>query len=181
MKILFIDTETGGIDPLENSLLSLGLVCWENLKIKDKLEIFISKEKYNVTKKALEINKIDLDELRTKGISEKEAKNKLLNFLKENFEDEKIVLAGHNVNFDISFLKKIFESNDEFNQYFSYRAIDTATIFKFLSLRGDVTAEINSLDDAIKYYNIKIKKRHGALDDCLATAEIFTKMLKCRS
>ena len=37
MKLLFIDTETGGINEKENSLLSIALICWENKKILDKI------------------------------------------------------------------------------------------------------------------------------------------------
>ena len=38
MRLLFIDTETGGVNEKENSLLSIALICWENKKVLDKTE-----------------------------------------------------------------------------------------------------------------------------------------------
>lgn len=32
MKLLFVDTETGGTDEKKHSLLSVGLIYWENGK-----------------------------------------------------------------------------------------------------------------------------------------------------
>lgn len=67
MKIVFLDTETGGLDPSVNSLLSIGLVIWEDGKIKTKNEFFVKENEYNVTSKAIEVNRIDLKELKKKG------------------------------------------------------------------------------------------------------------------
>lgn len=174
MKIVFLDTETGGINPLTSSLLSLGLVIWEDGNIKIKKEFFIKEDKYNVTPKAMEINNINLDELKKKGIEKLKIKQEIVKIIKENF-NEKAILAGHNVSFDISFLKKIF-TEEEFQEIFSYRSIDTASILKYISIKKNLS--LNSLDDAIKYYNLKIEKRHTALEDAIVTAKIFTKLLE---
>ncbi len=32
-KLLFIDTETGGLDPDKHSLLSIAMVVWEDMEI----------------------------------------------------------------------------------------------------------------------------------------------------
>ena len=49
-KILFIDTETGGIDPNSTSLLSIGLVAWSNGEILDeKIDKFLDETLYIVT------------------------------------------------------------------------------------------------------------------------------------
>ncbi len=41
-KILFIDTETGGLDPASHSLLSLALVVWKELEARASIEILIN-------------------------------------------------------------------------------------------------------------------------------------------
>ncbi|WP_431211438.1 hypothetical protein ACQ86N_37190 [Puia sp. P3] len=68
-RILFIDTETGGTDPANNSLLSLGLVVWKASEIGASLEILIDDGVLNVTEKALGINRINLQEHRKKAVS----------------------------------------------------------------------------------------------------------------
>lgn len=47
MKIMFLDVETGGLDEIENSLLSVGLSIWDKGNIIEGKEIFICKEQYN--------------------------------------------------------------------------------------------------------------------------------------
>ena len=46
MRILFLDTETGGLDETQYDLLSVGMVVWEDNKIIDTKEILISKAEY---------------------------------------------------------------------------------------------------------------------------------------
>ena len=61
-RILFIDTETGGLDPLEYSLLSIGFVVWCDSKILDSVEILINDGQLRANQKSIEINKINLEE-----------------------------------------------------------------------------------------------------------------------
>lgn len=174
MKLVFLDTETGGINPKVNSLLSIGLVIWEDKKIIFEKEFFLKEEQYNITPKAMEINKLNLDELKKNGIEKNKIKEEITKIIKRNFED-KAILAGHNINFDISFIKTIF-TEEEFMNLFSYRSIDTASIIKYISIKKNIN--LTSLDDAIKYYNLKIEKRHSALDDAIVTAKIFNLLLE---
>ncbi len=74
MKLIFLDTETGGINSRVNSLLSVGLVIWEDKKIITKKEFYIKEKEYNVTTQAIEINKIDLNELKKNGLKKSEIK-----------------------------------------------------------------------------------------------------------
>ena len=179
-KILFIDTETGGLDPNSHSLLSLGMVVWDNYFITSSKEIFINDGILNATEEALNINKIDLDFHKLVAISPKEAIEQIKTFIQENFNsDEKVTLAGHNINFDVNFLKKCFHNeNYEFNKYFSYRTIDTSAILHYLYLGGVINHKAISLDQACNLFGINIPNRHTALDDTVATANLFTKLLK---
>jgi DNA polymerase III epsilon subunit-like protein len=177
-KLLFIDTETGGLNSNIHSLLSIGLVTWNDGRIVNQKEIYIKSPVYNVTEEAMNINKIDLKNLDKIGMNKREAKDLMIKFLKDEFKNEKITLAGHNVNFDISFLKQLFKN--DFSLYFSHRSIDTASIFKYLTIKGILKTEVVSLDDAINYFQIRVKNRHTALDDVLATAKIFTKLIELK-
>ncbi len=60
-RLLFIDTETGGLNPNKHSLLSLAMVVWEDMEIIDSQELLINDGKLSVTEEALSINKIDIE------------------------------------------------------------------------------------------------------------------------
>lgn len=178
-KILFIDTETGGINPQQCSLLSIGLVVWSNKEIIDKKEIFINHKIFKVTSEALKINKIDLSNFKEIGIEPKKAINEIIDFCLLHFKNEMpITIGGHNVNFDINFLKQFFEENNIcYNKYFSHRVIDTASILKYLYYSNVLNEDLSSSNKAFSFFNINIAKRHSSLGDALGTAELFTKLI----
>jgi DNA polymerase-3 subunit epsilon len=178
-KILFVDTETGGINPDKDSLLSIGLVLWEDGSIKDSKEIFIKHEEYFIVDRAKRINRIEIDFLNKYGINELDAISEVMDFCKKHFKNnDKVTLAGHNITFDVGFLKKLFYRNKvKFGMLFSHRYIDTATILKYLYIAGKINVNISSSDAAFKHFNIKVDKRHSALNDAIATAELFTNLL----
>ena len=181
MKLLFIDTETGGLDEFKHSLLTIGLVAWEDGKIVDTKEIFISKEKYSCVQAALDVNKINLDELREKGISEISAIKEIEDFCNKNFGNNKVTIAGHNVAFDVNFIRVMYKRNKaKYYLKFNYRTLDTACIIKFLYIQGKFKDDISTTDKAFEYFNIEIDsdKRHTALGDALATAKLFTLLLE---
>ncbi len=179
-KILFLDTETGGINPSENSLLSIAFVVWQGFKIIDSIEILINDEKYNVTPEAININRINLDEHKKVALSPDNVIIAIDTFLNNHFKkDEKITLAGHNINFDVNFLMHFLKEYQYNNLIrFSYRNIDTATILYYLYLAGKIKQKTISSQEAFDLFGVNTDKRHTALGDALATANLFTKLLK---
>lgn len=179
-RLLFIDTETGGLDPEKHSLLSLALVVWENLEIIDSQEFLINDGVLSATKEALAINKIDLEKHKRSAISSYKAIDEILSFINHHFPGQKkITLAGHNVHFDVSFLKAFFSKNNEdFSKYFSHRIIDTSSILHYLYLSGQIGKKAVSSDDAFNLFDIKVEGRHTALGDAVATAKLFNKLLQ---
>lgn len=179
-KILFIDTETGGLDPSKYSLLSIAFVVWQDFKILGAKEIFINDGVLEATPEALEINGIDLKEHITKSISPQLAIKEMSEFLNLHFlAEEKITLAGHNINFDINFFKHLLSQNNYlFHVRFTHRNIDTATILYFLYLGNKIKQKALSSDEAFSLFGINIEGRHTALGDAVATAKLFSILVR---
>ncbi|MBR1424855.1 3'-5' exonuclease [bacterium] len=179
-KLLFLDTETGGLNPDFHSLLSVGLVAWEDFKIIDKKEILLKEEHFKVNSSAMEVNGIDLEEHKKNAVEYNEGVKLINEFCKNNFEiPPTITLVGHNINFDISFLKKLYKNSEiPYEQLFSHRTIDTSSILKYLYMTGNFDEDISSSDKAFNYFNIVASKRHSALSDAVATTELFEQLLK---
>lgn len=178
-RLLFIDTETGGLDPDKHSLLSLAMVIWEEGEIIDLLEILINDGILSVTAEALSVNRIDLEKHKQSAMTSSRAFDEMLSFIGKHFpRQQKITIAGHNVHFDADFLKRFFSSNNkEFSEYFSHRIIDTSSILHYLYLAGRIKHKAISSDEAFGLFDIKVEGRHTALGDAIATAKLFTRLL----
>jgi DNA polymerase III epsilon subunit-like protein len=178
-RLLFIDTETGGLNPDKHSLLSLAMVIWEDMEIIDSQELLINDGLLSVTKEALSVNRIDIEKHKLSAISPSQAIEKIFLFIGKHFPQQgKITLAGHNVHFDAGFLRSFLSRNNkDFNKYFSHRIIDTSSILYYLYLSGRIEYKAVSSDEAFDLFGIKVDGRHTAIGDALATAELFTKLL----
>ena len=179
-RFVFIDTETGGTDPKKHSLLSIGVVVWDkDIGIISQKEFFVKSKQYVVTREAQGINKFDIETHDKFAQDPKTVINELIAFLHNYFpENTAFPVVGHNVQFDINFLKVFFKQNGRsFNNYFAHRSIDTYSIFKAMSIAGLIDKNLNSSTDAFSYFNIKVQKRHSALYDSIATVELFEKLL----
>ncbi len=84
-KLLFIDTETGGLDPYKHSLLSLAMVIWEDMEIIDSQELLINDGILSVTKEALSVNNIDIGKHKQSAISSSQTIEKILLFISKHF------------------------------------------------------------------------------------------------
>lgn len=175
MKLLFIDTETGGLDPQQHSLLEVAFGVWDDGVIIDTLNLPIYHEVYNVTQQAMSINKIDLRK-NDGGWTPAGAVTQIQSFIGQHFldDEERPALVGQNVGFDVGFLKTLFRPGD-YEYTFSHRTIDTASIIRFLQMSGVVQPFGTGLDDAIRYLGIPVEEgaRHTALGDVRATAAVF--------
>jgi DNA polymerase III subunit epsilon len=178
-RLLFIDTETGGLDPDKHSLLSLAMVIWEDMEIIDSHEILINDGILSVTKEALSVNRIDIEKHKQSAVSSAQAMDQIIIFIGKHFPGKgKITLAGHNVHFDAGFLRSFFSANNkDFSEFFSHRVIDTSSILHYLYLAGRIKQRAISSDEAFYLFEIKVEGRHTAIGDAIATAQLFTRLL----
>jgi DNA polymerase III alpha subunit (gram-positive type) len=187
MKYLAFDTETGGLDPEQASLLTAYFaVLDENFNAIAELDLKIKNDKnelYHVTGEALKINGINLVEHHgdnrnsTKGIASLQLKD----LLHANFTDEALIPIGHNVDFDIGFIQKHLIPKELWDRYVSYRKLDTAVIGNFLKAKKIIPSNISgSLGGLAKFFKIDIGtgSLHNAKIDTVVCVSLLQEMLK---
>jgi len=200
MKLFVFDTETGGLDPLEHSLLTLAGVVWEDGEIVDQIDLMICEPIMSTTPDAMRINKLNLAEVRAKGITPNDAAQTLEAFFKKHWAADPVPLAGHNVAFDVGFLKRLYRvaartnsvavpgayavaealADKAFNRRFSYRLTDTQGIAMFLNLAGIRSTTNQKLGTLIDAFQVTrdMGEQHNALADATYTARVLTRMIE---
>ncbi len=191
MKLLIIDTETGGLDPQLHSILSLGAVIWEDGFIHpDVFEVYIKEPVLHLTEGAMKVNKITLEKIFSEGLTPSDAILKFIEFVSKHDLKQNISLGGQNISFDIGFTKRLWLQYDfsrpgkpafiPYEQMFSHRTIDILSITRFLMLAGRIKSESAGLDSICKYFDIPYTKdeRHTALGDALLTAKVLTRLME---
>jgi len=179
---LFLDTETGGLDPRRHSLLSLGLVVGDGPQVANSLEILVRHEPYVVSGGGMKVNRIDLVRHTAEALDPAMALSVLDVFLDQHFPHpcRPITLAGHNVGFDQAFLEVFLESQGRtLEPRFSHRTVDTHSIAAALRDAGRLPLEKLSSTSLFAHFGIQVpeEKRHTALGDALATFELYWRLI----
>ena len=103
--MIVVDVETTGVDPKENSLLSIGAVDFENPDNYFYGECKL-RERAVINPKALDVNGFTIEKINS---SEKTCKELLEAFLLWANKIQDKTLAGHNVQFDYNFIFEHFK------------------------------------------------------------------------
>jgi len=184
-KYLVIDTETGGLNPEKNSILSIAGVLWEPGKtVEPVFDLYVKEHFINAEEAALKVNKIDMNKVHTADEPYVVVK-KIQNALNERLGSDRkaIQLVGHNVAFDVAFTKRLYRHaglESSYKDDFRDRAMDSCSILEFLMLSGKVDGYRASGDALFKAAGVEIeeKDRHTALGDAVATAYALESLIK---
>lgn len=139
---LFIDTETGGLTP-QYSLLTVSCILADkdfNVVPVDAhspgLYLSLKHDEYVLTAGALSVNKINIATHHDAAADMPAARNALRQFLQRATTitgKKRLVPAGHNVAFDVQFLRAYMLDAETWDQYFTYPFLDTAAVARFLN------------------------------------------------
>ena len=178
MNRVWVDLETGGLDPVKSCILQIAAIRQDG-------ETFVSYVKphpdADVQEKALQTNRITREQLGTFPEPAFVA-DQFLAFLKP--QSPKIILAGHNlIHFDRPFLDHFFARLDKtqaFESMVHYHHLDTLPLALALQEAGLLHSyngymNLSSITKALGIINTK---EHDALGDVRATKESYEKMLK---
>ena len=182
-NFILVDTETTGFDEKKHQILEVGILVIKDLNVIEEFEIKIKHREYTITAKAMEANKINIIEHEKEALFEKEAAEKILEFLNKHKSenDEGYIVIGQNVQFDIKFLEEMFlrvYKIKEYRQAISYRTLDIMQLALIKNLEGKICLEKQDLDSILKELNIGIQEnRHRALIDCYLEFEALIAIL----
>lgn len=183
--LVFLDTETGGLDPTNSSLLTAAYILYDTTakKILNKLEFAVRHDPYLVSAGALNTNKIDLVQHHAIAAKPEQCIEMTKEWLYPYYKDQPANLVGHNVAFDVGFTRQMYKDQghvDLFGKLFSHRITDTMGIAQFLKDAGKLAVDRCSLTHLLRHFNIsvEVKDRHTALGDALATLSLYEKLLE---
>jgi len=183
------DTETGGLE-VKYALLTLYFAVFDmEFNFLEELDIATGPSRdvgdFKVTKKAMEINKINLEEhvRRPDFLTYDEAAAKLRSWcqdMKAKLKPGRSKLflpLGQNLGFDLKFIHHYLVPIDEFEEYFHYNIRDTLSNAVFLGDAGIMPKGYRKLGDLVDYFGLKMEEAHVAKDDVRMTARVYRKQL----
>jgi len=181
-KILWIDTETTGLDPRKHDIIQLAAMVEIDGVIKDK-KVWKCQpfEPEAADPKALEVNGLTLEAL-AKEMHPDQMHGEFCEFMAEfinRFDThDKFYPAGFNVKFDMDFLLNFFIACDDsfFGSWFNGYVLDAYPLYAALKARGIIDLPNLKLQTICKAAGVEIKA-HDAMSDIEATREIYEKVI----
>lgn len=173
-KIITLDVETSGLNPIFNQIIDIGLAEYQLqngiVKLTKTLSSLIKLDlDETLPEEIVKLTGITDQELHSYGLDKSQALMEVSNFL---VSEKKTLIVAYNAQFDLSFLDyflknslpKPFLSNHDF--------IDVMTIYK------DRRPYPHRLFNAIDSYQLNeiVKNSHRALDDAQASFEVLLAM-----
>ncbi len=181
-KILYLDTETTGLT--ENSaIVQLSGIVEIDGEEKEQFNFYIAPhEKAWISDEALKVQNRTLEEV-LKFENPQVVFQKFLNILDKYIDkynkDDKFIIAGYNVDFDIKMVNSYFKRNNN-NYFFSYVGLklDPLYLLAYLNLKNKVELkQKNKLEDWCEHFGIELDA-HDSLEDIIATKKLIKKMLE---
>ena len=172
VRFVVLDTETTGLDPRRDSIITIGAVALQagEIVLSDSFEAML-KVAYN--KSSVTVHGITRDEAR-EGMDEPDAIEEFVRYLRDG------VIVGHHIDHDVTALSNAFERH--FGQRLQNRALDTMDLTLHLendgAFAGGPTAGGFSLDALCTLFGVAPHDRHTAGGDAFITALIFLRLLR---
>lgn len=167
IRFVVFDTETTGLDPSTDRILSIGAisVIGNKLNVADSIELYLKQDTFNAN--TVEIHGI-LKEGNIKKIEEEEAVIQFLNYVGD------AVLVAHHAAFDIEMLNQSLKRLSL--PKLKNKSLDTGILFKKTTLHNTENKHYG-LDELSDIFNIKKHDRHTASGDAYITGLIFLKII----
>ncbi|WP_426710833.1 exonuclease domain-containing protein [Cetobacterium sp. SF1] len=183
MKILWIDTETTGLTNNSSPIQISGVIEVDG-SIKEEFNIFLKPfDGADIQDEALQIHGLSLEEINNfqdNILGYKELLKIFDKYIDKYDRNDKFIVAGYNVDFDLKQIRKLAEVHGDkyINSYLSYSKIDPLQmIVPFQAIKKLPILENNKLETWCKYFEIPLKA-HDSLEDIKATRTLFYKIVQ---
>jgi DNA polymerase-3 subunit epsilon len=177
-KLLIIDTETSGLDPQKNCILSLAAVVYHDGAIEAAEQWPVLDALGEFDPEALALNGFTHERVLADGISPWGVIQRLEQLLLKHDMRGRVVLAGHNLPFDVGFLKRLYRlAGEPYELQFSYGGLDTKVAALMLEAAGRIAPATSSLVHAAPAVGVAHNEAHDALADAMATAKVLKRMI----
>jgi len=164
-RFVVFDTETTGLDILNDRVLSIGAVGIFNniIDVADNFELYLKQDEFKA--ETVEIHGI-LKEGKLSKLSEAEAMENFINYIGN------AVLVAHHTAFDIEMINTALKRLEL--PKLKNKTIDTGILYKKLESKKD---KHFNLDVLCEEFNIPKHDRHTAAGDAFITALLFLKII----
>ena len=185
IKQLFLDTETGGIDPNRHALLEIGaLVC---IGEQESVGFEYFTRPFNgdtITEKALEVNGKTYEEIDSypDPMYTHDKFTQMLSTYIDRFDrKDKFFLYGWNVDFDDRFLRAFFKKCEDkyYGSYILWPPINVAALVTEYLREKRFQIEDFHLHTVAEWFAIPVnyEARHGALYDATLTKQVYDQLI----
>jgi DNA polymerase III epsilon subunit-like protein len=174
-----VDVETSGVNPFIHDVLAVGLVPLASEIEPCTVYVRPSEVKWSAYARANFAKYAQVWE--TEAVAPSVACAMIESYFARIGRGEKVTLIGHNIGFDLAFLRKLaFLAGKDEIAGASHRALDTHTILYLLHLGGQIPADAVTSDGAFRHFEINVPERlrHTAIGDAVATRDLFQKLLQ---
>lgn len=181
-NLFVIDVETTGPNPFIHDPLSIALVPIDERA--ESLELFVRTATPQWSSYARENFRSFEVQWEASAREPDLVVRSLQSYLKKWLGKDTAMLVGHNVGFDMAFLRKLAAlAGREEIPGLSHRSIDTHTLLFAAHSEGKIPLEALSSDAAFAHFGINFEKgtRHTALHDATATRALFLQLLQLLS
>jgi CRISPR-associated protein Cas2 len=164
-RYLVVDVETTGLSAEEHEIIEIGAIRVCERQIKERFHALV-KTKKNIPKTIQALTGLSDEVVQREGRKLTEV---LADFL--SFADD-FPVVSHNADFDYGFLRTACEACDL--PLFSNSCIDTLSLSRRL-VRDSKDYKLATLLD---YFGIGMNAKHRSEDDCLATKQLYEKLIE---
>lgn len=181
-RIIAFDTETTGLDPAKDEIIAIAMVTLDEHFNEVGRKAIFAQPDVKVSEEAAKINGYVYEEWEARGaVSQVMLFAEVHEFIRSQKAKKPLIPMGHNVGFDINFLKALFKKNEakDYGRLMSYHSMDTIGITMFCDLaKFDKLNSAYKLTELCERFGITLDNAHDATADIDATIELFRTLYK---
>jgi DNA polymerase III epsilon subunit-like protein len=183
-KRFWVDVETTGFDTRRHFAFQMSYLIEENNAVLHRRTLEMRPDRYDsyeFSKEAENVHGYSREQI-ILFQPEREVLTALIDDLRV-YGKKRLTLTGYNINFDIRFLKAMFDRgsggnpNNSFYKYFDYMSCDILQFVQAYRIGGIIDLPHIDLESVCRYFGIDTADAHHSMADILNTKAVFDKMI----